>query len=147
MTTAIELARFILSLQSEDAGDLISNMKLQKLVYYTQGLHLALYDQPLFLDEVEAWTHGPVVPAVYEEFKKFGNSSIPTPHSTAPLSDTEAKLIEEVYEEFGQYSAWKLRNMTHAEQPYLEAQKSSSRVISKQSMRNFFKNYLTMEKA
>lgn len=143
MATASQVAKFILSLQSEEAGDLISNLKLQKLVYYCQGLHLALYDAPLFPEEVEAWTHGPVVRAVYDEYKAFGADPIPAPTEEVELSDPEKKLIEEVYQEFGQYSAWKLRNMTHDEQPYKEAEARGLTVIPTESLRTFFKSYLT----
>nr|WP_293017994.1 type II toxin-antitoxin system antitoxin SocA domain-containing protein [Moorena sp. SIO3I8] len=36
-------------------------MKLQKLLYYAQSLHLALYDQPLFDEEIQAWRSGSCV--------------------------------------------------------------------------------------
>ena len=48
------------------------NLKLQKLVYYAQAWHLALRDVPLFEEDFEAWVHGPVIPALYQEYKKFG---------------------------------------------------------------------------
>jgi uncharacterized phage-associated protein len=70
--TAMAVAEYFLTLQEEEAGDLISHMKLQELLYYAQGLHLALNGRPLFDDTIEAWTHGPVVPTVYREFKRFG---------------------------------------------------------------------------
>ena len=67
----MQAAKYFLAQASEDAGDLISNLKLQKLVYYAQGFHLALYDEPLFLEAIEAWTHGPVVPDLYRHYKKY----------------------------------------------------------------------------
>jgi uncharacterized phage-associated protein len=48
MLNCDEVAKYFLAQADEDAGDLISNLKLQKLVYYAQGFHLALYDIPLF---------------------------------------------------------------------------------------------------
>lgn len=48
---------------AEDAE--LSNLKLQKLQYYAQGHHLAVYGQPLFADKIQAWSYGPVVPEVY----------------------------------------------------------------------------------
>jgi uncharacterized phage-associated protein len=48
MLNCDDVAKYFLAQASEDAGDLISNLKLQKLVYYAQGFHLALYDTPLF---------------------------------------------------------------------------------------------------
>lgn len=54
----------------------ISPMKLQKLVYFSHGWHLAIVGLPLINEFVEAWQFGPVVPSLYHEFKEFGNTSI-----------------------------------------------------------------------
>jgi uncharacterized phage-associated protein len=67
MLSCHDVAKYFLSLTDEDAGDLISNLKLQKLVYYAQGFHLALYDELLFEETIEAWTHGPVIPEMKQE--------------------------------------------------------------------------------
>ena len=69
--TAMQVAQHFLALQDEDAGDLISNLKLQKLLYYAQGIHLALNGQPLYPERIEAWQHGPVVPEIYHAFKEY----------------------------------------------------------------------------
>ena len=79
MASAHDVAKYFLSLIDEDAGDTISNLKLQKLVYYAQGFHLALFDRPLFNEEVKAWMHGPVVPDLYHEYKIYGSNAIPMP--------------------------------------------------------------------
>ena len=71
MLSCDDAAKYFLAQVSEDAGDLISNLKLQKLLYYAQGFHLALYDQPLFPEAIEAWTHGPVVPDLYRHYKSM----------------------------------------------------------------------------
>ena len=57
-------------------GDLITNLKLQKLLYFAQGWFLALYDTPLFKEEIQAWIHGPVVATVYHSYKGFGYGPI-----------------------------------------------------------------------
>jgi len=54
----------------------LTPLKLQKLIYYAHGWHLALRDQPLIDELIEAWEYGPVVPNVYHEFKEFGNQPI-----------------------------------------------------------------------
>lgn len=120
MANVSDVAKYILTLADEEAGDLISNLKLQKLVYYCQGFHLALVSQPLFKENIDAWEHGPVVPMLYKEYKDFGAGSIPIPEgfSDDVLSSDEKDLIDEVYEVYGQFSAWKLRNMTHEEDPW-----------------------------
>ena len=54
----------LLSAESYSGGELMTNMKLQKMLYYQQGFHLAYFDTPLFDDEIEAWMYGPVVKSV-----------------------------------------------------------------------------------
>ncbi|WP_367871807.1 Panacea domain-containing protein [Luteolibacter sp. Populi] len=144
MANASQVARYLLALQCEEAGDLVSNLKLQKLLYYCQGMHLALKDAPLFADDVEAWAHGPVVRRVYGEYKEFGGNPIPCPEGEPDdLTEEERNLVEEVYQEFGQFSAWKLREMTHDELPYKEAEATGSKLVNTETMRRFFKAYLT----
>ena len=139
-----QVAAYILNkANNDDAGDLISNLKLQKLVYYANGFHLAIFDTPLFHEGIDAWQHGPVVPELYREFKAFGRDAIKTPHYFNPeqLTDDVKELLDEVYEVYGQFSAWKLRNMTHEETPWKEADEAGS-FISETSMKEYFRTQL-----
>jgi uncharacterized phage-associated protein len=109
---------------------------------------LALYDTPLFPQPIEAWTHGPVVPALYEAYKKYGAGAIPYPSDVdfTIYDDKTKSLLDEVYLVFGQFSAWKLRNMAQEEYPWkLAVQKGG--VISHQSMKEYFKTQLEREEA
>jgi uncharacterized phage-associated protein len=74
-----DIARYFLAQIDEEAGDLISNMKLQKLVYYAQGVNIALHNRPLFPESLEAWTYGPVVPELFHTYKRYGTCAIPQP--------------------------------------------------------------------
>jgi len=99
MNKAIDVARYILTLLDEDtAGDLMSHLKLQKLLYYCQGFTLALLNRPLFEDKVVAWQHGPVVPTVWEEFKHYGSQPIPKPYGfdRSVIPDDAREVINEV---------------------------------------------------
>jgi uncharacterized phage-associated protein len=148
MLTCFDVAKYFLAQASEDAGDLISNLKLQKLVYYAQGFQLALYGTPLFPEPIEAWTNGPVVPVLYEYYQKYGAGAIPYPYDVDfDLYDEKTRsLLDEVYRVFGQFSAWKLRNMTQAEYPWKLAAHTSSE-ISQQSMKEYFKTQIESEEA
>lgn len=136
-------AYFLNKANSDDAGDLISNLKLQKLVYYAQGFALAIFERALFDETIEAWQHGPVVPVLYHRFKTSGSGAIETPDEFNPesLSADEQGLLDEVYDVYGQFSAWKLRNMTHDEPPWKDAAKTGL-FISQQSMAEYFKTQL-----
>ncbi|MDF5723944.1 MAG: DUF4065 domain-containing protein [Rhizonema sp. PD37] len=146
MLSCHDVAKYFLAQTDEDAGDLISNLKLQKLLYYAQGFHLALYDEPLFTESVEAWTHGPVVPELYHAYKHYGSSSIPIPDDLdfSKYDERTRELLDEVYCVYGQFSAWKLRNMTHDEEPWKDAHEGNM-IITPQTMKQYFKTQLINE--
>lgn len=138
--TPMDVLKLFLKLQSidEDSGDVITDLKAQKLLYYAQGMSLAKLGFPLFKDDFVAWQHGPVIPALYEELKEFGSRQIELNEDVdvRKFSDEEQKLLVGVYKTFGQYSAWKLRDMTHNEAPWKNV--NIGDIITKESIRAFF---------
>ena len=125
-----------------DLEELISNMKLQKLLYYQQGFHLAYFGTPLFDEEIEAWMYGPVVPCVYEYFKTNDNRGIEYSGNIVSLSTEEEALFNEVHRVYGKYSATGLIEMTHNETPWKSTPVKTGSVISKDKMKAFFKKRL-----
>ncbi len=146
MTTIRDVAQYFLRQANQEDDTGISNLKLQKLLYYTQAFHLAMYDKPFFPEDFYAWTHGPVCPEIYHEYKKFGAGPITLAAEAlnAPLADftpLQYELLEEVGQVYGQFSAWKLRNMTHDDAPWQE-QEASGGLIDKAGMAAFYKSRL-----
>lgn len=144
MYKATEIANWFLSyndylreIEDEDT-EYISNLKLQKLLYYAQGSYLSIYDKPLFKESIEAWRHGPVVYSVYQKYKKFGSSGIDKFDKSDIDKETES-LLKEVYKIFGKYSAWGLREMTHQEDPWKET--DINQVISNEKIKKYFKEH------
>ena len=139
-----DVAECFLFLDDSNDGDGISNLKLQKLVYYAQGFFTAIYDKPLFQSRIYAWAHGPVVPSLYHTYKVHGRNSITVPANFDPksLKGDEFDLIEEVFLEFGQFSAWKLRNMTHEESPWMNHEGDIS-LIPLIEIKEYFKTRLS----
>lgn len=135
-----DVANFILILGNQyDDGDPISPLKLQKLLYYCQGIHLAAYDCPLFDEDIEAWEHGPVVVSIWYKYREYGNRAINAPSVVvSSLADIQKRLVEKVYDAYGQYTAWKLRNLTHQNGPWKQTRRN--RVISHEAMRLHFIN-------
>jgi len=83
--TAEQVAEYFLLLVDEDAGDIMTNLRLQKLVYYAQAWHLAILDEELFEDDCEAWVHGPVIYGLYKTYEGFNWNPIPRPMSEPTL--------------------------------------------------------------
>ncbi len=107
-------------LKSKEQAESMTAMKLQKLIYYAHGWCLALYNEPLVEDQVEAWTYGPVFPKVYHLAKYYGSEPITSPlneifsdPSFIPGSDPRIPLLEKIWEVYGGYSASQLSRMTH----------------------------------
>lgn len=147
VNTADNVARWFIhsnNLICGDDADEISNLKLQKLLYYAQGLHLAMYGRPLFNDEIIAWQHGPVVKAVYEKYKHNGRSGIV---DAALPDDTFTKeaidIMTITLHNFGQFSAWKLRDMTHEETPWKVT--DINHVISQDIIKKYFEEHYIEE--
>ncbi len=59
-----------------EEGKFVTQMKLQKMVYFAHGYHLARYNEPLIREEFEAWKFGPVVPSIYQSYKLYGSDMI-----------------------------------------------------------------------
>lgn len=133
----------------QEHGEPLTNLKLQKLLYYAQGWYLALYDKQLFKDKIEAWVHGPVVPSAYHSLKQYGYGVI----NERPLSPALPKSIcdhlNEVIEVYGSYSAFELEDLTHQTDPWKKARghlpidQSSDAVVSQNDMKIFFKKKMT----
>lgn len=143
MLTCFDVANYFLALVDEDAGDAMTNLKLQKLAYYAQGVCLALYDRQIFGEKILAWQHGPVVRELYDEYCGFGRNPIPSLEEGIDLTKYSAEdldTLDEVNAVYGQYSATKLRNMTHEEAPWKETAMNCEITVAK--LRDFFKTQL-----
>jgi uncharacterized phage-associated protein len=107
MVQVSEVADYLIAF-SHEHGDPVSNLKLQKLLYYAQAWQLALYDEPLFNDRIEAWVHGPVVPSVYRQYKEW--AWMPIQHDPQPpaLDSGVQAHLDEVMDVYGSMSAYQL---------------------------------------
>ncbi len=120
----------------------ISNLKLQKLLYYAQAWHLALCKQPLFGEEIEAWVHGPVVPQIFRRYRDCKWNPISNGHAVP--SPSLASHLDEVWRVYGSLSAYDLERLTHSEEPWriaragIPSDKSSNAIIEKSSMQEYY---------
>lgn len=144
MLNCLEIARYFIVRAYEDGREVeMTNMKVQKLLYYAQSLHLALYDEPLFGEEIQAWRYGPVCPPAYHDYSSFEAQQLPIPDldTLSKLPQEKQALLEEVWEYFGEYHAYYLSGMTHVEFPWRKARKglpsnaSSTEPIQLEDMR------------
>lgn len=138
-----DVAKKILSKVNAEQGETISNLKLQKLLYYMQGYYLAYFGDPLFEEEIRAWQYGPVVPVVYDTYKQYGSGAIVLADGEKVIEfkkEEEEFLFDEVYEAYSQFSAVRLMNMTHDEEPWKKTKINDT--ISRKALKSFFKTKL-----
>jgi len=124
MISCLNVAQyFIVRAYQESMEAEMTNMKVQKLLYYAQSLHLAMFDEPLFDEEIQAWRYGPVCPPAYRFYSDFEANQLPIPSQECLLEipDEKKELLEEIWEYFGGYHAYRLSGMTHVEFPWKKA--------------------------
>ena len=137
---AREVANYFLKKQEESSSkQRITNLKVQKLCYYAQGFALAKLGRPLFSDNIEKWTFGPVVSSLYWEYKRYGYSPLPIPNEDLDLNRFTPEvrhILDTVNSVYGVFSATQLKNMTHMESPWLETEDGAA--ITYQKLKAYF---------
>lgn len=135
-----------LLVKCRESGEVLTNLKLQKLLYYSQAWHLALHDTPLFAEDFQAWLHGPVLPSQYYRFRDCQWRPIDIAISPPNISAAGLEnFVSEIIEVFGSETAVALELMTHREQPWIDARKGisatepSTNIIPKKAMQNYYR--------
>lgn len=122
----------------------ITNLALQKVLYYIQIQHLEQYECCAFDDEIEAWRHGPVIRVVYNAFRKYISSEIELDDKTVvrnavPLTEEMKKTIQTIVDKASKYkNPWDLVEKTHKTLPWENVYiPGESAIISKAAMKHF----------
>ncbi len=128
----------------------MTKMKLQKILYYAQGHYLAKFETKLFNNAIFAWTHGPVVRDVYDDFseceynqivEKVINSNDKYNSDIIFKNQKDKDFLDNLMMYYSQFSPWGLRQMTHNENncnnPWTKTKKDEE--ISIDLILDFFK--------
>jgi len=122
----------------------LTNLKLQKLLYFAQAVSLSLNDTLLFRDRIEAWKFGPVVPSVYQELKKFGNAPVEMAMDGVSTLSTEiTSILEDVWSLYGKFASHELVNITHNHLPWKQVYLSGivNGEITPEGLKSYYANY------
>ncbi len=161
MTLSInDVCDFIIVKVAGDEAAPLNLLKLQKLVYYAQAWHLAIHDKPLFEGRFQAWVHGPLNRALFDRF-----AAQKTLYSAVDTSDIQAdfdmnrvpvesqRFLDTVLDEYAGLTGSQLEEMTHNEQPWIEARQGyrpsqrCEKEISQETMRRFYRQRMTSQAA
>jgi len=132
--SSVAVANEFLNL-AQSAGKSLTQMQLQKLVFFAHGWYLALTDRPLIDEQVEAWRFGPVIRSLYAKFREYGSSPVSHLYSPMVYEETDdglalneespprvegseeaafaRRVIARVWDVYGGFTAYQLSNMTH----------------------------------
>ena len=141
---ACAIANFFLERAGQEKP--VTQMKVQKLVYFAHGWHLGITQKALINEQVEAWPYGPVIPSLYQELKRWGADPITELITTVeyrgslasgklelatpkvPEEDTEThELLEAIWAVYGQWTAGQLSMKTHEDgSPWAKAMAENS---------------------
>lgn len=122
-----DVANFTLD-YADERSLAISNLALQKLLYFAHGWFFSIYDEPLIKNKFEAWQFGPVQRVLYDQFKSFKdrpirgvratyiNPQTGEPHFKVPaIKQDHAVVIRAVLQKYERFSAGQLVKESHAE--------------------------------
>ncbi len=151
---ADDVARYIIHLASQEIigadeqgrprYEGITNLKLQKILYFAQAYYLAVLRKPLFSDEIEAWQYGPVVREVYDAYKPKKDQAIFSQSDESSLAPEDKEILREVvWEDFGRYSTSHLVTISHAK-PWESAisKGQGKQIISQKSIQKYYEGAL-----
>lgn len=120
MNRIIDVAQYICDRYREITGESLSGdeMKLHKLLYFTQRESFAILGRPAFQGDLEGWKYGPVSRDVRSNFM---NGEIMV--DTEIVSDDIQYIVNNVILEYGALASWKLSELSHKEQSWINARK------------------------
>ncbi len=136
MYSALDIARYVVNYVNSN-NDSISNLKLQKILYYIQAAFLVENGTGCFNDAILCWRHGPVIKNVYDEFNQYGDQNIPyqgrrnkftiqngrlaiieEKFSNDMICQEDKERINKVVNSLMPYDPWFLVDRTHEEEPW-----------------------------
>lgn len=141
-----EVIKFFLNKMDPEAGETITHLKLQKLLYFTQAWSMAINKNIIFTDDFEAWQHGPVIPSLYTNYKPFSYNSLPKLEAFDEnvFTEQQKEILNMVWKAYGKYDGKYLEKITHSEEPWIlawERRKEPDRgniTISKESILKYY---------
>ena len=143
MATVLDVAHFLIKEENRKIEGSMTNLRLNKLLYFAQVISMLEHGQPLFDDDFAAWDLGPVIPSIYRCYKQYGDRPIPTPEALdySVFTLEEIRLLFDVSEHFKNQSTSALVDYSHVKDgPWWENhRKSNMATIPKEEMLSYYK--------
>lgn len=132
--------RFLIRARKDNVE--LTPLQILNLVYLSHGLHLALHNDNLVVDDIGVWENCPVIEPLFESIKQYGSKTIPADvqlSSPVPMSDEVMQVIENVYNKFANKTGAELiRFTTRQGSPWQTARYSGNSTLYKDDIRKYF---------
>lgn len=144
MYNVLDISRYIIDYSHQKEGYGISNLKLQKLLYFVQAYFLATKKEKCFPERIVAWDIGPINLETYREYKKYGSCSIPNISNDEErpyINDFDKKLIEAVVDIFAEWSAPDMTKLSQDQKPWYDYyMPGKENVIPAEAIKEYFED-------
>ncbi len=120
MEDVVKVASYICQRYMEQFGSRIGEMKLHKLLYFTQRECIVQTEEPMFPDKFEAWKYGPVMVKIR---KCYGDDTLNKCLSDKSIEKYKS-VFDNVFETFALKDAWSLSTLTHGEYSWKNARRN-----------------------
>lgn len=150
----VQQNRYSVNSDNYDVYEGLTHLKIQKLLYFADGVNLAVNGTPLFKEKIYAWPHGPVVREVYEKLSCNGREEIKfTEDNFSKIQEMNDNndlydLLVSVYNSYAGYTAWQLREKSHVVggpwQITVDT-KGMQKEIDKELIKSYFKTIVKVE--
>lgn len=143
--SANDVADWFINAIDRQAGETITTLEVQRLVYFAQAWYLANTGRPLFAEDFQAWSTGPVIPAVFDRFENYTYATVPAMDRAREIKGDKLQLLENVQNQYGCYRGRKLDELARESGGPWEAARGSissvapcDTIVTKDSIRDFY---------
>lgn len=123
-------------------GKNISNLKLQKILYFIQAEFLIAKGKCCFCEKIKACNFGVIIPEIYYKYSVFGGNPIPVLriYPYGYINKKDKLLINNILDECAKYSNSILLEIICNQKTWIEANKRIDKEITPEMLINFFKD-------
>lgn len=138
--SALLIAEYIIG-YAKERNYAISNLKLQKILYFLQAQFLVSFNFPCFAETIEAWDLGPVVRNVYNKYRRYGSANIYSGNLDLEnlIPNREIQTIRLIIDRCSNYSANQLVDITHNQDPWRNAYYGGNKIIYNEDIQKYFR--------
>ncbi len=139
--SCIDIANYFIK-KHKNTNNQITNMQLQKLVYFTNGIYMHYEGYPLIKEKIQAWKYGPVIPELYDELKNFGSNAVNKiiqNDNSKEISEEMIPLLESIDRIFGTMDAWELSDISHIKEGAWDKAKKLGDYLENEDIKEEFK--------